>query len=122
MVMALAGIAGNIGAAVKVHNDLPWPIKLEYHWFGLMPANGFFKPWVSSKSFEVKPGETVEHNPEWGNIKTRYIVSIKDEKGEWVAKYDQKVTECCNRYVRVYSTVKNPATGEIVISLITHIY
>ncbi|HML19268.1 MAG TPA: hypothetical protein PKD74_01670 [Candidatus Dependentiae bacterium] len=94
--LALAVFVGH--AKMRVTNQLPYPIKFEYHWIGPLP---------------LAPGETITANLGEVNLKSRYkiYVDLNDGKG-FQLMLDQTFTPAKGgkRHVTVLPSFDNKVT------------
>jgi hypothetical protein len=111
--IALALVVCFSHAKMRVTNQLPYPIKFEYHWIGPLPL-GSIKHWGTQNTIgPLAPGETKTANLGEVNLKSRYkiYVDINDGKG-FQLMLDQTFTPAKGgrRHVTVLPSFDNKVT------------
>lgn len=113
LAMSLAFIVPISHAKMKVTNQLPYPIKFEYHWIGPLPLGNITRWGTQNTIGPVPPGQTIKSNLGEVNVKSRYkiYVDLNDGKG-FQLMLDKTFTPAKGgrRHVTVLPTFDNNVT------------
>jgi hypothetical protein len=109
--LALVVFVGH--AKMRVTNQLPYPIKFEYHWIGPLPLGSIVRWGTQNTIGPLAPGETITANLGEVNLKSRYkiYVDLNDGKG-FQLMLDQTFTPAKGgkRHVTVLPSFDNKVT------------